>query len=138
MATPAAIGRHRVWRDGDVIGMHFEGALTRAEVETMRAAMVEVLAESGTCFLLSDMHACSAIEPEARKYMAEWSREGTDRLTGTAVFGLSFPMRTLVTLVMSAIRFIKNQPVDIAFVKDRGEGLRWIEGRRAEVAASRG
>ncbi len=131
----ANIGGHRVWQEQDLIGMHFHGPLTRADVTAMRALIVRVLAEHGSCYLLSDMTHCTSFEPEARKFMAEWSRDGKDKVAGSAVYGVNFAMRTLVTLAINAIKFIgKHKKGDLAFVKDAAEGRRWIAARRLEVA----
>ena len=39
------IGGHRVWREGDLVGMHFHGPLTRADFTAMRTLFAAVMAE---------------------------------------------------------------------------------------------
>ncbi|MBL8971736.1 MAG: STAS/SEC14 domain-containing protein [Myxococcales bacterium] len=130
------IGGHRVWREGDLVGMHFHGPLTRADFTAMRTLFAAVMAEHGYCYMISDMTHCTAFEPEARKFLGEWSREGRDKVAGTAVYGVNFAMRALVTLVLNATKLIsKGRPDDLAFVKDEAEARRWIARRRVEVAA---
>lgn len=125
-----------MWHDGDIVGVHFEGPLTRADFVAMRAIFVAMNAEFGACYMVSDMTHCTKFEPDARKYLAEWSREGTDKIAGSAVHGVNFAMRALVTLAISAVKFIGKHPEgDLAFVKDHDEALRWIARRRAELAA---
>ena len=116
--------------------MHFEGPLTREHFVAMRAVFAAVIAEHGACYMVSDMTNCTKFEPEARKYLAEWSREATDKVAGSAIYGVNFAMRALVTLAINAVKFIGKHPGgDLAFVKDKAEALRWIAWRRAELAS---
>ncbi len=96
----------------------------------------EVLDDLGRCFLLADLSACSGIEAEARRYMAQWSKDYTDQLSGTAVYGFNFAMRAIVTLSINAIRFLGTQQVDVVFKKDRADALRYCEDRRAELGVA--
>lgn len=114
--------------------MAFAGAITRPDLEELRRVVAEIFADGPCCFLIADMSACTGIEPTARKYMAEWSKEGGEQLSGTAVHGLSFATRAIVTLSLSAIKFLGNQQVDVVFVKDEDEALQWIGKRRAALA----
>ena len=129
-------GEHKVWRTGDVVWMKCVGYISRADMESMRTVTREVLDECGRCFLLADLSDCSGIEVEARKYMAEWSKDYTDQISGTAVYGFSFAMRVIVTLTINAIRFLGTQQVDVVFRKDRADALRYCEERRAELGAT--
>lgn len=138
--STANIGQHRVRSDGDILAFHWKGPISRDDIATARKLLAATLAEFGTSFMVSNMTDCTVFEPGARKYLAEWSREGTDKVTGTAIYGVNFAMRTLVTLALNAVKFIGNYDKgDTAFVKDEAEALRWIAGRRAsfrEVAPS--
>jgi hypothetical protein len=133
VAIPTAIGLHGVWRTGDIVGMRFKGPIVRDDIAAMRAMAEELLAEHGRCFLLSDMTACSGIDAEARKYMAQWSKERTQKVTATAVYGVNFAMRALVTLSLNAIKFLGTQQVEVVFVKDEAEAFRYVERKRSEL-----
>ncbi len=138
MVAPTAIGRHEVWRTGDVVGMRFKGPLGREDIAAMRVLTGEVLQEVEHCFLLADLRECSSIEPEARKAMAQWSKDRTQQISGTAVYGVSFAMRALVTLTLNAIRFIGAQPVEVVLVKNEAEALRYVEQRRVALGREDG
>lgn len=116
--------------------MTFSGPLTRSDLEVMREMMAEVLASGATCFLIADMSGCTGIDPEARKYLADWSRASGQHLSGTAVYGLSFAMRTMVSLTLSAIKFLGQRQVAVVFVKDEAEALEWLAARRRELNAN--
>ena len=131
------IGQHRHIREGSLLRMWFVGTIDHDDVVAMRRLMSEMLAEGDGCYLLGDMRQCNGIDASARKYMAEWSKAGGDMVTGTAVYGVSFAVRTIVTLTLSAIKFLGREQGVVVMVKDEAEGLRWISARRAAVAAPR-
>ena len=131
------IGQHRVWKDGDLVGFHWTGPISRDDMAAARTLLAAAVAEHGASYMISNMSECTAFEQGARKYLAEWSREGTDKVSGTAIYGVSFAMRTLVTLALNAVKFVgKYEGSATAFVKDEAEALRWIAARRAEAAAA--
>jgi hypothetical protein len=134
VVTLTEIGRHRASRTDDLIRVAFAGSLKREDLEALRRVTAEMLAERPSCFLIADMAACTGIDASARKYMAEWSREGGEQLSGTAVYGVTFAMRAIVTLALSAIRFLGNQQVDVVFVKDEAEAVQWVAARRDALA----
>jgi hypothetical protein len=124
------IGRHRTSRAGNLMRMWFVGAIGRDDLIGMRRVMSEMLAEGAGCYLLGDMQACTGIEAGARKYMTEWSKTGGDMVSGTAVYGVSFAVRTIVTLTLSAIKFLGLEQGVVVMVKDEAEGLRWISAHQ--------
>lgn len=129
-------GEHKVWRTGDIVWMQCVGPISRADMESMRMVTRKALDELGRCFLLADLSACSGIEVEARKYMAQWSKDYTDQLSGTAVYGFNFAMRVIVTLTINAIRFLGTQQVDVVFKQDRADALLYCEERRVELGVA--
>lgn len=110
---------------------HWNGPISRDDMAAARTLLAAALHEFGSSFMISNMTGCTAFEPGARQYLAEWSREGTDKVSATAVYGVSFAMRVLVTLALNAVKFIgKYEGGDTVFVKDEAEARRWIAERR--------
>ncbi len=119
-----------------MLALSFEGPVSGAEIRHMRAMVAEMIAAQGGCYMISDMTGCTTLEPPARKFMAEWSRDGGDKVSGTAVYGVSFAMRALVTLAINAVKLIGKYPTgDFVFVKNDAEARQWVEARRLVVAA---
>lgn len=125
------IGRHRATRTGNLMRMTFVGPIVRDDLIAMRRMMSEMLAEGAGCWLLGDMKQCTGIDPAARKYMTDWSKAGGDMVSGTAVYGVSFAVRTIVTLTLAAIKFLGLEQGVVVMVKDEAEGLRWISAQQA-------
>jgi hypothetical protein len=125
-----AIGRHRFSRTGDLMRMTLDGPLTLADAEGMRAMMEATLSDGARCYLVADMSSCTGIESDARKYIVQWSRDGVQTMSGVAAYGLTFGMRTVVSLTMAAIKFLGKLRSPIVFAKTEAEALRWIETQR--------
>ena len=133
-----SIGAHRVWREDDVIGVQWEGSISYEDMYALRQLFRALLEEHSTAYLLTDMRRCTTLEPQARKFMLEWSREKRDKVDGTVVCGVNFTMRTLILMAMKAIRIIGHDDGHmLEFVRDEAEARRWIAARRVVVAAGK-
>lgn len=130
MTIPETIGRHDLRRQGDLVALSIHGALTASDIQKLREVLVEVMEEVGHSFLTADLSGATSVNAEARKYMAEWSRQNTDWVAGTAVYGVSFAMRTVLTLTLNAIKLLGTQQVDFVFVKDEADAVRWVDAKR--------
>lgn len=130
VTTPAFIGRHDLRRQGDLLSLHLHGPLVVTDMQQLRDVLNLVMAEVGHCFLTADLSGATTIDADTRKYMAEWSKQNTDWVAGTAVYGVSFAMRALLTLTLKAIKFLGTQQVDFVFVEDEAAALRWIDAKR--------
>lgn len=131
VVRPTSSGRHEFWYEGEVFGVRFRGPITRPGVEVLRQALEAVADEHPRTYMLMDMQECTGIDPEARKYMAVWSREPDRGLVGIAIYGTGFMMRALVTFALSAIRLLGQLKTEVFFCKDEAEARRWAEERRA-------
>lgn len=127
----AAIGPHPGSLTGDLLRLEVRGGLAVADVAALRAAAREVLEAHGSCFLLADLAHMTGIEAEARRLMAQWSKNHTEQVSGVALYGCNFATRALLTLTLNAIKFLGQQQVPTVFVRDEAEGRAWIEARRA-------
>ena len=131
MADTATFGRHSLRCDGELVSVKFVGTITRADAVKLREVLNTVFHSEERCFLLANMREGTGIDPEARKYMAEWSKTPSQRMAGTAVFGMSFAARAIVMLMVNAIKVLGNLKSDVTFVKDEAEAREWIERQRA-------
>lgn len=130
---PDRLGQHRLWHKGDVLGIHFGGHITLDDCVELRRVIEHLGREVGHTFLLVDMRESVTLSPEARQFMARWNRESSEQLlAGTAMYGISFAMRAIVTLTLNAIKFLgKSERTATVFVKDEAEARRWIDAERA-------
>lgn len=113
--------------------LHVHGALTLADLRRLREVLAGVITESGRSFLVADLHKATIIDSDARRYMAEWSRQHTDWVAGTAVYGVNFAMRTVLTLTLNAIKLLGTQQVELVVLKDEADAFRWVDAKRLEL-----
>jgi sugar/nucleoside kinase (ribokinase family) len=130
VTIPGSIGQHDLRRQGDLVRLDFHGPITVSDIQQLREVLVEVKGESGRCFIIADMSGATAIDAETRKYMADWGRQNTEWIAGSAVHGVSFAMRVLLTLTLKAIRIVRKRRVEVEFVRDDAEALQCIDARR--------
>lgn len=117
--------------------MSLDGPVTRADGEAMRAVMEAALDDGFRCYLIADMSGCTGIDAEARKYMSEWSRDGAQALSGVATYGVGFTLRAVLSLTMAAIRFLGREQIEVVFVRDEAEALKWVDAQRDRPDPSR-
>ncbi len=126
--------RHELVRDGDVVRLVFHGPLTLVDAQALRACVDEVLS-AGPCYLLVDMRGMTVMEPAARQAISDWGRSAHRQVSGAALFGASFAMRVLTTLILSAIRVLGRRDIVAHFARDEAEARAWLVARRAAVSA---
>lgn len=134
MARPTASGLHEFSYEGDLLLVRFRGTITQEAVEALRDAVNAVTDENPRSYLLADLHECTGIDPEARRFMAIWSRDPDRGLVGTAVYGTGFMLRTLVTLTIKAIKLLGKSRTELLFFKDEAEARAWVRIERDSVA----
>ena len=132
MVSLPELGSHRLWREADVIGMQFAGALTLADAQALRALIHVVRGEHGCCYMLADATGLTGIATEARKSLAEWDRSDPDgRISGVGVHGINFAMRVLSIMTLSAVKLMTRRPVSVHFASDEAEARAWISHQRS-------
>lgn len=137
MVHDSAIGSHPVQQHGDVMKMQLRGPLTEADVAGMQSMVLAIRDEQGSCFLIADVHGLTGIDADARRMMAHWGRAFPEaRAAGVAVYGVSFAMRTLITLTINAVRLLGYREVELVFLRDELEASRWIAEQRAALVAT--
>lgn len=133
MDGPFAIGLHRARQVGDQLELEFHGVLNRDDVVVLHDRMAQLLDDLGACYLLCDLSHASSIHVDARRYMSEWNR--TRRADAAAVYGASFGVRAMVTLLLNALRLLGLQGPTLMFFRDELEARRWLDACRAAKSA---
>ncbi len=112
----------------------FRGPLTLADAEGLRDHVNEVLRAQGRCYMLVDMAGMTGMEPAARRAIGDWGRTAEQQVSGAAMYGTSFAMRVLTTLVLNAIRVLGRRDIVAFFARDEAEARAWLDRRRRQVA----
>lgn len=117
--------------------MWMRGPLFEADVAGMQDMVREIRSEHGRCFLVADVGALTSIDAGARRMMGQWGRlSPDDHASAVAVHGASFSARTLITLTINAVRLMGYREIDLKFMRDEAEALRWIGEQRTALAAA--
>lgn len=132
MDFSTAIGLHRAWRQGDLMGLCLTGPLTLADIEVLRDRLHRIRREHGGCYMVVDAAGLNGIAADARKALADWGRSAAeDQVSGIGVYGISFAMRALCVLTLSAIKLMSSRAVNLLFASDEAEARAWIARCRA-------
>lgn len=115
---------------GDRIEFAVRGALTAADIEALRLAVVN----HGVRFLVADLSEMTGMDAKARLAVSEWSRVEAETLWAVAAHGCSFPVRAVITLLLGAIKLLGRNAAAVSFVRDADEGRVWIDQQRAVLA----
>ncbi|MDC0723145.1 STAS/SEC14 domain-containing protein [Nannocystis bainbridge] len=136
MATTSASEHLQIMREQDLAHIKVRGPFDLAVAHTVHGMLADIMAEKGRCYLLADLTRMDGIPTDARKHVGEWHKQHS--VSGVGVYGASFAMRSLATLMFRAIRLVTGKPTEMAFVRDEAEARRWIEALRAAQTAARG
>lgn len=131
VAIPEKIGRHSLWRSGDLVGIHYVGTITLPDLMQLRAVLDETHRVVGRCFLLSDMRRCDGIDGPARRFVADWNKQNTETTAAMAMYGLSFSLRAVTLMTIQAVRFLGLGQIEVGLHKDEAEARRWLDEQRA-------
>jgi hypothetical protein len=122
------LGTHTLTQDGEQLRLWFHGPLTLPQAQQLRAR-IEELTRVGRCFMLVDMSELTTMEPDARRFLSDWGRASDMHISGAALFGTSFAMRAMTTLILSAIRVLGQREIHVVFVRDEAEARAWLAER---------
>ncbi|MDC0667826.1 hypothetical protein [Nannocystis radixulma] len=128
-------GEYQLTREGDLAHLKLRGLFDLEVATAVHELLAQLHHELGRSYVLCDLTQFTGIPADARRQVGEWNK--THKVSGGAIYGANFAMRTLATLVLQAVRLVGNK-VDIEFVPDEATARRWIEAHRAKLLASTG
>ena len=134
------LGAHLYCIEEDTVFFTVHGAVSVAEMATHLDRLEAIAARVGWVLTVYDSREGVGISPQARRYVAERMRARPFRAAG-GVFGASFVIRTMVTLMVSAVSLFTKSVQRVAYFKTEAEAVAYCvqmrECFRAEVAAER-
>ena len=134
MERELVMGPHRARQVGDVIEVEVHGPVTREHAVRLHDLMAQVLTETGSCFVLTDLADATTVHADARRYIADWNR--THRASGMASYNTGFGTRAIATLLVKAIHLLGGENTALVFVREEAEARAWIAARRVATPAS--
>jgi hypothetical protein len=128
-------GKHKARVEGDIVYSVWDGPTSLAEVQAHHAVVERVLAERGQVYSLVDVRSSQSPSPEVRQWLAEQSKGY--KVAAFALFGASFTMRTLATLMWRAGRILTRDETEIGFFETEAEARAFLAAARAGPTSSR-
>ena len=123
-SPPRQLGLHTVTQDGDLLFIILRGPLELGEAQTFHGLVADALRQYGHAYVLADCSRGDSLSAETRRWIADWNRR--HRIDGVAIFGANLFMRTMVTLVLNAIRLIGQRGVPAVLTKTEAEARAWL------------
>lgn len=124
------IGKHRIVVDEDVVTAYANSPWRLEDIERFLALCDETYQRLGSVYLVTVVGRGYDLPPEARKYVAEWSR--SHFVSGNVIAGAPLAMRVLVTLLSRATQLVGGKNAAVTFVSDEAAARAWIAEHKAQ------
>ncbi|WP_437981074.1 STAS/SEC14 domain-containing protein [Sorangium sp. So ce117] len=111
------------------------GDISEQMARAITAACQRMRDSGRDVLVLSDARGNGALPPPARKAFAEGLSSA--RLDAVAVFGASFSLRVIGTLVLKSMNLLAQRSHAIAFFDTEGEARAWLLAQRDALRAGR-
>lgn len=127
-------GKHELYIEGDLVIAVNHGVITLEEIRLFTEVAAEMLDRHGYLLFLGDNTDADKFEPDARRYIAQWSVGKT--ILGIALYKANFVARTIFSLMLKAINIIRKQPLPFDFFKTEEEAREWLAMLRKQHLAN--
>lgn len=127
------IGPHALQIDGDLVTVHLVGEVSLDEMKGITAELEGVIAAHGRFGVLADVRELRSLSPAARRYAGSWKQVMSSY--GSAAFGASLPIRTIVSLLSHAMELFmkRTHRGRLDFFKTEEEARAWLLKQREEM-----
>ena len=118
--------------DGDFVELHMQGEVSLEDMRQITTLMDRLIETHGTYGLLADVTAMRGLAPDARRFASSW--QNVSNGYGSAVYGASLPVRTVLTLLSRAMELLQKKPVrtELQFFKNETDARTWLMQKRAQ------
>ena len=131
-AQTVQIGTHVVELSEDLAIIRWHGHPTMAHIQQVFRTVEQVPAAHPRYFLAADMRHSGIPEAAARRWAMEWVRD--HQPVAFACFGSNVAIRTVLTLMLNAIRFLGSHQPPTLFCQTEAEARAYL-GRQGSLAA---
>jgi hypothetical protein len=127
-------GRHRYYREGDLLFFELHGEFTLADTECMVAQTAAIGEEHGYALIVFDARDGLNMTPEARRYINEVGRQRSIE-SHSLIIGAPLAMRIMTRLILNAASLFGKQLPPVEFVESTAEVAAWLAAQRQAGAA---
>lgn len=138
MQTWRPIGKNRYYIDNDCVFWEVREETTPADIHEIAEVTIAVYKQRGVVFFICDAFGAPQPSAATRGAMNARYQSGNTVPAPTVVVGGSALMRTLLSLVVRAIRLLGGNPPPIEFVATQEEARAWLQRQRHEHASKQG
>ncbi len=133
MPPEHTLGPHTVRIEGDVLHITLRGEFALQEMQKLVELTDDVIARHGFYGAIFDGSQVGAIPPAVRRMSGQWP--GLKKCYGNVIYGASFSVRTIMSLVARGLKLFSANSLEIAFFKSEPEARAWLTARRPLAAA---
>lgn len=127
-----SVGTHHVEVDGDSLFITGCGLLTVDDIQQILDLSSQLKEKHHFVFLLYDGRQTTGIESGARKLVSKGKQDDwTTRLR--VAFGLSFPMRVMINMILQAQRSLFNKEMYVHVFEHEHEAREFFENERDRI-----
>ena len=118
----------------DILMTRFYGDFTLELAMKLQPLTNSMAARYGYRLLMINVEHLGAINPKARRYLAEDQKR--ERKDGSvAVVGATFAIRTVTMMLIKAVSVLSKIPVALEFFQNEEEAFAWLERERNRLRA---
>jgi hypothetical protein len=135
LRTPrvVVVGAHQIELEQDLAVLRWRGYPSFDDVRGVFEAVAADREGRSPYFLIADMRHSEIPSAETRRWAIEWVR--SHPLSGFASFGGSVAIRSILSLMMNAIRLIDRRQPPTRFFETESAARAWVEHERVRHAA---
>ena len=124
---------HQVSLEGDdQFHVKFVGDTTLQHAIEITDWIVHNLKNVRGAYLICDLRSAGSLDAATRRFVADWVSRY--ELSGIANYGAGLLTRTFSKLAISAMRALRQQPVENHFFSSEAESRAWVAGHRQRRA----
>lgn len=118
--------------DGDLVYLRIRGVMTLRDLNAMIEIYQGLYAQHDRLFAVYDVTQSEGIDRAGRKALSA-SRAMSLRPTATAIFGASFAMRTMASMIERALVGLGRPPTGMKFFETEALALAYIDEQRRRL-----
>jgi len=135
MPTWETQGRHRYYRDADLLFFELHGLFSIDDANCLHAVADLIEQDHGYVLCTFDAADGMTMSPEARRATGDRSRSRETR-GATAIVGASFTIRTVALLITNAARLFGKPVPPIYFCSSIDDATQWLDTQRPLLRAA--
>lgn len=134
---PFTIGPHQIEIEEDVFVVRWRGDPEFKPLVAVYDRLAEFIAARGYALVLFDLRQAGLPGGEVRRYTGQWWRQQKPYTAVLATYGMSAPVRTVITLINRALTLFRGPgPAAVALFSGEADARSWLAAQRPRLVAT--